>query len=539
MALQAFPTVPAAQLTLSATQVSATSQPAPAALWLCCYLPRLPLEVFKLEDDYPAAVWVDSGGRSLISAATPAAGAFGIHPGLPTNAALALCAGLQLHRRDERMEREALEKLAEAGLGFTPWVSLDYPAALVLEIRGSLTLFGGLNALTQRLRAKLENLGHCNILAAAPAPFPAWLIASSGLERTVENPAALRSGLGDLAIARLPLERNTANRLAKAGLHTLRDLWRLPRDGLARRYGLAVLRQLDRAAGREKEMPGLFRTPPVFQAYRELAAETENLAHLRPVCAVLLENLAAFLRQHDAATDRLELELFHFRRPATRLELKLRYASRDPERISMLLSERLERTPLPDAVTALRLRCGALQPYRAHEADLFAAKTPGVLDWETLLEQLQQRLGRDALRFLDTPADHRPELAWKGVSGAPEDAVCDWKGGFGAPGDAVCDWKGGFGAPGDAVCDWTRNESPIGFAIGKERRPLWLLPKPRPCDPTRYRLLPERERIESGWWDGASIRRDYRVAVSPEGVRAWIYRELDGNGGWYLHGFFA
>lgn len=494
MALHAFPAI---LPTPPSAQTSGTAHSAPTALWLCCYLPHLPLEVFGLEDDRPAAVWVDSSGRSLISAATTAAGKFSVRPGLPTNAALALCADLQLYHRDEQLEREAMEKLAEIGLGFTPWVSLDYSAALLLEIRGSLTLFGGLESLMQRLRAKLEALGHRAVLAAAPTPFPAWLMASSGLERTLEEPAALRSGLGDLAISRLPLEQDTVNRLAKAGLHTLRDLWRLPRDGLARRYGLAVLRQLDRAAGREKEIPQLFRSPPVFEARRELVTETENLAHLHPVCAFLVEDLAAFLHRHDAATDRLELDLSHFRRPATRLELKLRYASRDPERISMLLNERLERTPLPAAVTALSLRCDSLQPYRAHETDLFAADTPGALDWETLLEQLQQRLGRDALRFLGTAADHRPEYAW----------------------------------------EWS--ESPIGFALGKGRRPLWLLPKPRPCDPTRYRLLPERERIESGWWDGTPIRRDYRVAVSPEGIRAWIYQELDGDGGWYLHGLFA
>ncbi len=494
MALHAFPAIPPTPPT---AQTSGTAHSAPTALWLCCYLPHLPLEVFGLEDHHPAAAWVDSGGRSLISAVTPAARFFGVRPGLPTNAALASCADLRLYRRDERMERETLERLAEIGLGFTPWISLDYPAALLLEIRGSLTLFGGLESLIQRLRAELEALGHRAVFAAAPAPFPAWLMASSDLERTLEEPTALRSGLGDLAIARLPLERDTVSRLAKAGLHTLRDLWRLPRDGLARRYGLAVLRQLDRAAGREKEILQLFKSPPVFEAHRELAAETGNLAHLRPMCAVLLEDLVAFLRRHDAATDRLELDLSHFRRPATRLELKLRYASRDPERISMLLNERLERTPLPAAVTALSLRCDSLQPYRAHETDLFAADTPGALDWETLLEQLQQRLGRDALRFLATAADHRPECAW----------------------------------------EW--NESPSGFALGKGRRPLWLLPKPRPCDPTRYRLLPERERIESGWWDGAPIRRDYCVAVSPDGVRAWIYQELDGDGGWYLHGLFA
>jgi len=54
----------------------------------------------------------------------------------------------------------------------------------------------------------------------------------------------------------------------------------------------------------------------------------------------------------------------------------------------------------------------------------------------------------------------------------------------------------------------------------------------------RLELEPERERIESGWWDGRLVARDYFVACSPEGKRFWIYRDIRGKRGWYLHGFF-
>ncbi len=47
------------------------------------------------------------------------------------------------------------------------------------------------------------------------------------------------------------------------------------------------------------------------------------------------------------------------------------------------------------------------------------------------------------------------------------------------------------------------------------------------------------ERIESGWWDGNDIARDYFEALHPSGACYWIYRELRERRDWYLHGVFA
>ena len=51
-------------------------------------------------------------------------------------------------------------------------------------------------------------------------------------------------------------------------------------------------------------------------------------------------------------------------------------------------------------------------------------------------------------------------------------------------------------------------------------------------------LKTTRERIETGWWDGKPIGRDYFVASNPAGAKLWVYRELTGNRDWYLHGIF-
>jgi len=79
------------------------------------------------------------------------------------------------------------------------------------------------------------------------------------------------------------------------------------------------------------------------------------------------------------------------------------------------------------------------------------------------------------------------------------------------------------------------------------RRPLWLLHTPRELDSQRGRprnggalqLLAGPERIESGWWDGADVRRDYYVASDSRGARLWVYRQCTGARKWFLHGIFG
>jgi protein ImuB len=92
-----------------------------------------------------------------------------------------------------------------------------------------------------------------------------------------------------------------------------------------------------------------------------------------------------------------------------------------------------------------------------------------------------------------------------------------------------------------------RRHGADGAAAKTAGRPLWLLPQPRalaqiadaPCYDGRLRLLAGPERIESGWWDGGDVARDYFVASNPSEALLWVYRERDARAGWFLHGFFA
>ena len=89
----------------------------------------------------------------------------------------------------------------------------------------------------------------------------------------------------------------------------------------------------------------------------------------------------------------------------------------------------------------------------------------------------------------------------------------------------------------------TKKPSRLDFG----ERPFWLLDAPKPLPEAGaapdyqgpLELLAGPERIESGWWDGDDIARDYFVARTRSESLVWIYRERRGEGGWYLHGVFA
>ena len=79
-------------------------------------------------------------------------------------------------------------------------------------------------------------------------------------------------------------------------------------------------------------------------------------------------------------------------------------------------------------------------------------------------------------------------------------------------------------------------------AEARRARPVWLLDTPEPCDVDRLVLEEGPECIESGWWDGHDVARDYYVARNAQGARLWVFRnrrETTAGARWFLHGWFA
>ena len=144
----------------------------------------------------------------------------------------------------------ALAQLATFALTFTPMACLAPPNAVVAEIGASLRLFGGLPRLVARLAGGVHALGYANRLGIAPTPGAALLLARAGRTRPVDDARSLPDVLGPLPLTLVDLDDATRATLREAGVTTFGQAAALPRDGLARRFGPAIVDRIDRALGR-------------------------------------------------------------------------------------------------------------------------------------------------------------------------------------------------------------------------------------------------------------------------------------------------
>jgi len=439
------------------------------------------------------------------------AAARGVHPGMEQATALALVAQLRLKDRDRAAETEALLGVAAWAGHLTPAVVPDFPATVLMEVSASLRLWGGLPAILERLKAGMEELGFTCSLACAPTSRAAAWFALQG--KTTPQPPG--DGF-EAAVAALPLQvlesaRERMDVFEAIGAASIGDVLALPRPGVARRFGQALLDEIDRGLGKLADPRSLFTPPERFHAEVEFPSEVTQAEALLFAGQRLLAQLAGFLAARSAGVQRISVKLFH-RDSHTEATIGLVAPSRDARHFTLLLRERLGKAPLPAPVRALAVSADNLQPAPGVPASLFPDQAAEAGNWMKLVEQLRARLGEQAVQGLAVQADHRPELA---TAAAP---------------DGHAQMR--LALP-----------PPLGS------RPFWLLPKPRPLDAVeeargddRLQLLAGPERIESGWWDGADIARDYFIARSTGQSLLWIYRERprgDAPQHWYVHGVFA
>ena len=427
----------------------------------------------------------------------------GIQPGLTVAAARALAHDLVVQSRNGRAEQQALQGLAAWAYQFSSQLSLCPPGELLLEVQGSLSLFGGRDALFASIRSGLAELGYSAWLASAPTPLAALSLARCDSEQHIDGLQNIAAALASLPVSVLDWEQALLDRLNGIGVRRLDDLLRLPRDGLACRFGQQSLLYLDRMMGRCPHPQTLYQPPQVFSRHLLLPAEVCQAEGLLFVLQRLLLEMCGWLQGLGVAVQQVDIRLLHREAEATRLSIGVYKPTRDAAQLNTLLREHLDRLVLQSAVIEVELKAGETVRLDDQAQDLFdTAERPDAID---LLDRLRARLGDEAVTGISAVAEHRPEYAWR----------------YSVPGDSEKDSNG-------------------------LQRPLWLLSVPRPLKTQhghpllqgRLQLRPDRERIESGWWDERDMARDYYIATTASGSCYWVYHELTGEHGWFLQGVF-
>lgn len=494
-------------------------------LWIALFLPQCPLQALRWSEPsllttQPLAV----AEQHRLVGANRAAHAHGVRLGQSSATALALLPQLRLVPRDAAREHACIAQLTLALAALTPHLC-PREGGVLIEVQASLRLFGGARRLLRRSRALAHAIGLEVRLGCAPTAHAAWLLACAPVARRRCLRLASCARLLDLVPVTelsglIELRTTQMSVLASLGVHTLGALRALPREGLQRRFGPALALTLDRAYGLSPDPRRWFEAPESFVLHRELLQSTDHAAVLTAAVDTLMPILAGWLRLRWQAASVLQLRLAHgpsrHEQPSdTVLRLALSTPSRDPDHLALLWRERLQRLRLQAPVYALTLALEAGVAQEEQPGELLPQAGTSSAGQAALLDRLLARLGADRVQRWHPRPDHRPERAQHALP----------------------------------------VHIPIVPApVSTERalpRPTWLLPRPLPLsidahgrplhDGRRLHLRSRAERIESGWFDGEPVRRDYHVAEGEDHRLRWIYREhrADALGGWFLHGWFG
>ena len=472
-------------------------------LWLCLRLPEFAVQCLPQQRPLPAAA-VEQQRLHTVNAA---AAMLGLEPGMdPASArALAAEAPLQLLARDRELEAKTLESLCCWAYGVTPQLYGFRGDCLMLEIGGSLRLFGGLDAILRHCRRGLASRGYSVELAVAQTPIAAWALSHSDAPEDAID-TALTERLGRLATRSLVTLDSQFEALERSGLHYLSEVFALPPATLAKRCGEAFGQLLQELRGERTQATTPFEPPSCFHDSYPLGYPVRNQEELGPALEHLLESLEHYLRQRQLETRSLQWIFVGMNAYQESLEVRASGSGMRREDWYRLTRLRLERQPFRDDVEVVQLRVTELTQIQAETASLFrhSAHTTSP---SHLVDILSNRLGSRAISSLRCRDGNLPEDSYSTVSPDGQDSTA---------------------------------RPPAS------QRPFWLLPEPESLGQrsehlsfwgNALTLIYGPERIEDRWWHQGTSR-DYFIAHNNQGQRFWVFHERRKRE-WFLHGFFA
>ncbi|MBV9815563.1 MAG: DNA polymerase Y family protein [Alphaproteobacteria bacterium] len=523
------------------------------------WLPRWPIDRLRLSprknsaapaETTPFATVIDTAGRRLLAAINPAAAVAGLAAGMPLADALSFVPGLGTALAEPAEDAAALQRLAEWCGRYSPWTAPDEADGVRVEITGSAHLWGGERALADDLTARLGRRGVAGRVAIADTIGAAWAaarFAEAGDNILILPPGEVRAALAPLPVEALRLDPITAQGLRRVGLKRIGDLYAMPRDALARRFGETVARRLDQALDIMPEPLSPLGEAPSRRVRLSFAEPITEPVDLRLATERLTADLVQRLAQEGTGARRLDLAFLRVDGRVERIRLGTARPSRDPRHLAALFKERLDTVDPGLGVEDMILAAFAVEPLPPEQIGFAGSSVEGDAGRSIapLLDRLGNRLGLDALSRLEPRESHIPERASVRVSPSSTKRCA-----LGPPSPAMRERV-------LSVAKGVRAKPPRPIRLFDPPEPVeafWLLPDDPPFRFTwrrrRYRVAKADgpERIADEWWQpagsgAADAIRDYYRVEDEEGRRFWLFRAglhgHDQKPHWFVHGVFS
>lgn len=407
-------------------------------------------------------------------------------------------------------------------------------------------------------------------------------------------PVGDQSEFGLLPVEALKLEGATCEILRQLGIERVHQLGSLPREGLATRLGLSVLLRWDQVWGVTQETWQTFHATPELRCELDLEIPSADRSIVESWLEEALRRVVERLWERRRGALRLRVTLRGATGVVGAWGLDLFRPTIELKHLRDLLKYQAEKRPPRGAVTGIEIEVLLDGRLETHQQELF---DDGSLDRRAaggLVETLSGRLGRERVVEVVLRGDPQPEKAFatRPVTGSGRSRLNRIKARYLQvnPGENSSTGSRGLrrrdaravplkkppvhalplpiaNSPPHAVTataesaaleDASREEAAMLEAREWShvlRRPLRCWSRPVALEvialanhgpPAAFRFLGKAwrvaefwgpERIETSWWRGPWVRRDYYRIETEEGYRFWIFRCLESKA-WFLHGAF-
>lgn len=529
-------------------------------------------------------IWhADPRRGRLVIAACPKSAAMGVRIGMPIAQANDLANKLagkslpQIYQHEPDLDLQALEKVADGvQANLCPMVAIEalekftwagrtlhQPDSLLCDISGVEHLYGGESGLLETAQQHLANVGLVARMAIASSVGAAWAMAHYARPiQTIVSPSETLAAVSRLSIKSLRISPQTVATLERLGVQSVQQLLALPRSGLATRLGKPLVQRIEQLLG-EIDEP--------CNAHRAVADHTHSLDLEYPttdqrILADRLGRLTDKIRDGLAASHRGALRMTCYLilsdHPPLILDIGLFAPTTDREQLVGLLVGRLESCRLASSVKQITLSVTLSGPLQTAQRLLFPLLCPsdshlssatnppignspisnspsamGGGSLPRLINSLSGRLGRDAVLKVLPSDNPLPEKAFRLSPLTGQQNRRRKK-----------SVKSTSSKSSRQILRHAHGDSVSSFRPSRDdalRRPLTLLDHPMPLTaigmhassslPAGFQLGGRLhrvvrfwgpERIETGWWNGPSIRRDYYRVEMDTGGWWWVYRRL-------------
>tara|TARA_Y100001934_G_scaffold69151_1_gene85801 strand:+ start:22723 stop:24135 length:1413 start_codon:yes stop_codon:yes gene_type:complete len=462
----------------------------------------------------------------------------GLKPGMPLADARAFVPKVAVQADEPAATAKLLAQLADWCGRYTPWTAVDGQDGIWLDTAGCAHLFGGEVSMVSDLLSRIAGFGFEVQASLAPTPGAAWALARFADSTVIVEEKELRKMIERLPVAALRLGLETVASFNRLGLRCIGDLYELPRVSLVSRYGEEVGKRLDQALGHVAEpiSPRRYVAP-----FRSKLTFAEPIGHVDDIaCGLnhLLADLSQQFRRMARGGRHLELSLFRVDGSVQQIGIGTARATRDPQHLSRLFSERLTTLDPGFGIEAMTLSAPVTEKLVAGQSAFVNASAKATEPMSALMDRLGNRLGFGRLQRLQPAASHLPERAQRFLPISLEGLEVDAK--------VWGDWD-------------ISSHRPIRLLFDPE---LVISKAPKEKDGTppavfqwRHRLYQLRrmdgpERISPEWWrqdrNWNGGPRNYWRIEDAAGRRLWLYRE-DGEykgvdsdkAQWFVHGILA